>query len=190
MFDTLHLTESGDALEGICMLDGFNVYEIFEMALGIEKQGKLFYTRASEIFDDPQVRSMLAELASMEACHERIFLSMREDLTKDELYSSGFDPDDLAASYLRAMTSGVVFDVIEPLTGKETLRDVLRKGIEAEKDSIVFYTGLKVLVPEVLGREKIDRIIEEEMRHIVLLSKQLSLCKDQKKGDAKDAGDL
>jgi len=156
----------------------FNAREVFEMAIGIEKNGEIFYTRASEIFDDHKVKSMLTGLASMEAEHEKVFMSMRDELTKNEEYNSGLDPDDLAVLYLRAMISGEVFDAMAPLDGTERLRDVLRRGIEAEKDSIVFYTGLKGIVPEVLGREKLNKIIEEEMRHIVILSEKLSLCKD------------
>jgi len=158
------------------MDNGFNAREVFEMAVGIEKQGELFYAGASELFDDPTVRRMLADLASMEAEHEKIFLTMMEELTGNEQYSIGHDPDDLAVSYLQAMTSDVAFGAMDPLSGEESLSDVLRMGIEAEKDSIVFYTGLRGIVPEALGREKIDRIIEEEMRHIVMLSEKLSLC--------------
>ena len=45
--------------------------------------------------------------------------------------------------------------------------------ILAEKDSIVFYLGMKEIVPENLGKTKIDQIIKEEMAHIKLLSKEL-----------------
>jgi len=174
----VHGEVRSNARGGMIMHKGFNAREVFEMAVSIERQGEIFYTKASGMFDDPQVRSMLAELASMEAEHEKIFLSMREEFTGHERYSSGYDPDDLAVSYLRAMTSGEVFGVMAPLSGTESLSDVLSRGIEAEKESIVFYTGLKGIVPEVLGREKIDRIIEEEMRHIVILSEKRSFHKE------------
>lgn len=159
------------------MLKGINAEEIFEMALGLEKQGVEFYTRASEIFDDPLIKNMLARLASMEADHERIFSAMRDRLVGDEFYSDGFDPELLAARYLRAMTAGAVFEPLAPLSGTETLADILKKGLEAEKNSIVFYTGLRGIVPEDLGRDKVDAIIEEEMKHIVLLSDRLSSLK-------------
>ena len=46
-------------------------------------------------------------------------------------------------------------------------------AIEAEKDSIVFYLGMKEAVPENLGQGRLDHIIKEEMGHIRLLSKKL-----------------
>lgn len=159
------------------MSSGFNADEIFEMALEFERKGVLFYTKASEMFEDPEIRSMLVSLAAMEAEHEQIFSSMRGRLVGQEGYSEVFDPDGTAASYVRAMTGGEVFDATVALTGSETLRDILKKGIEAEKNSVVFYTGLKRVVPESLGRDKVEKIIEEEMKHIGILSDKLSSLK-------------
>jgi rubrerythrin len=51
--------------------------------------------------------------------------------------------------------------------------EILKSAIEAEKDSIVFYLGMKEEVPENLGKNRIEAIIKEEMGHIRLLSKQL-----------------
>lgn len=159
------------------MSNGFNADEIFEMALEFERQGVQFYTKASEMFEDPEIKSMLVSLASMEAEHEQVFSSMRRLLVGQEGYSKAFDPDGTTASYLRAMTGGEVFDATVAMTGSETFRDILKKGIEAEKNSVVFYTGLKRVVPESLGRDKVEKIIEEEMKHIGILSDKLSSLK-------------
>ena len=53
------------------------------------------------------------------------------------------------------------------------MRDILKAAIEAEKDSIVFYLGMKESIPEAFGRQKMDAIIKEEMEHIRILSKEL-----------------
>lgn len=80
--------------------------------------------------------------------------------------------------YLQAMADGYVFDIrsdpSELLTGKETLADILRTAIGLEKDSIVFYLGIRDMVPERLGRDKVNDIIKQEMSHITILSKKLS----------------
>ena len=39
---------------------------------------------------------------------------------------------------------------------------------------MVFYVAIRDAVPEALGEDKINRIIQEEMAHIVLLSRTLS----------------
>ncbi len=53
------------------------------------------------------------------------------------------------------------------------MKEIVKEAILAEKDSIVFYLGMKELVPEGLGKDKVDKIIKEEMSHIRLLTKKL-----------------
>ena len=45
--------------------------------------------------------------------------------------------------------------------------EILKSAIEAEKDSIVFYLGMKEAIPQNLGRDRIEAIIKEEMEHIL-----------------------
>jgi rubrerythrin len=53
------------------------------------------------------------------------------------------------------------------------MKKILKAAIEAEKDSIVFYLGMKEAVPDNLGKGRLDHIIREEMGHVRLLSKRL-----------------
>ena len=59
------------------------------------------------------------------------------------------------------------------LTGDESMADILKIAIELEKKSILFYLGVKDMVPAKLGKDSIDHIIDEEKGHVVLLSKEL-----------------
>ena len=79
--------------------------------------------------------------------------------------------------YLQVMADAKGFEgKISPslrLSGKETLSDVLNIAINAERNSVVFYVGLKTLVQTEQGRRQVDRIIGEEMGHIATLQKRL-----------------
>jgi len=86
-----------------------------------------------------------------------------------------FDPDGEVELYLRALSDTRVF--FEKKIDISSMEDILKTAIEAEKDSIVFYLGMKNAVPERLGRDKVDEVIEEEMRHITLLSGELLALK-------------
>lgn len=153
----------------------FNADEIFEMAEEIERQGARFYQKAASLFNEPEIKEMLSGLASMEIGHEKAFAGMRSKILSDTY--KGYDPDDLAASYIRAFTDGKVFDLkknmADLISDKSALDDILKMAIDAEKNSIVFYTGIKKAVPELLGKDTIDQIIAEEMRHIVMLVERL-----------------
>jgi rubrerythrin len=159
----------------------FNADEIFEMAEQIERNGAKFYRKAAEGFEDSGTRDTLLNLASWEDQHLKIFSDMRASLPDKDRGWEMFDPEGQAALYLRAMADGHVFDPkadpSEKLTGKETLEEIYRTAMGLEKDSIVFYQGIREMVPERLGKDKIDDVIKEEMRHVTILSNQLTSLK-------------
>jgi rubrerythrin len=159
----------------------FNADEIFEMAEQIERNGAKFYRKVAEQTADSGSRELLIRLAAMEDEHEKTFAAMRKDLARQEKENVTFDPEGQAALYLRAFADGQVFDIkVDPserLTGKETMKDILQTAIGLEKDSIVFYLGIKEIVPEELGKGRIDAIIREEMGHVTELSRELASLK-------------
>ncbi len=155
----------------------FSADEIFEMAEELERNGANFYRQAANNFKDPVKEQLLLSLAEMEYQHEITFERMRSQLSNAEKEVTTYDPDHEAAMYLRAMADGHVFDVKQPpsekLSGNESFADILKIAIGCEKDSIVFYLGLRDFVPAEEGKDKIDAIIREEMGHISILNKQL-----------------
>lgn len=161
------------------MVFKYNAEEILEMAMQIERDGAKFYRLAAEGAVDENIRQVLNNLAAMEDDHEKIFATMKENLTDKEREPTTYDSDNLAASYIHAMVEGIVFDAkAKPqkvLAKQKTMQDILKMAIAFEKDSIVFYLGMKSAVPKRLGKDKIDKIIEEEMRHIGILGRQFSL---------------
>jgi rubrerythrin len=156
----------------------FNADEILEMAEQIERNGAKFYRRAAEGSAGSGAKDMLLGLAKMEDDHEKTFADMRTKLSAEEKGGTVFDPYDEQAMYLKAMADGHVFnpklDPSTQLTGEEPLEEILRTAVDLEKDSIIFYLGLKEMVPEVLGKDRVNSIIREEMGHIVMLSEKLA----------------
>jgi rubrerythrin len=96
---------------------------------------------------------------------------MRPEISGQEKASTVFDPAGEAALYLRALADTRVF--FEKEIDVTSMKQILKSAIEAEKDSIVFYLGMKEAVPENFGKDRLDHIIKEEMGHIKLLSKKL-----------------
>ena len=150
------------------------------MAEQIERNGAKFYRHVAESIKDSKSQELLLSLAAMEEEHEKTFAIMRENMLKEGKVATvdpATDPDGQAGLYLQAMVDGTIFDVkADPsalLTGKEKMSDVLQMAIGLEKDSIVFYLGMKQMIPEELGRGEIEDIIKEEMTHIRILSLEL-----------------
>jgi rubrerythrin len=149
----------------------FSAKEIFEMAKQIERNGVKFYQTASANVSGEKEKQMLLDLAKMEAQHEKTFAEMETELKGKETGNTVFDPNDEAALYLKALADTKVF--FEKEVHASTMKSILVDAIGAEKDSIVFYIGMKDLVPEQAGKKRIDDIIKEEMVHIRLLSREL-----------------
>jgi rubrerythrin len=148
----------------------FNAGEILDMAAQIETKGAKFYRIAAK--HNVAGRELLLQIASQEDQHYRIFADMRKGLTPSE--KGGYDPFGETDMYVKAMVDGFAFEInkdpADALTGKESLADLLRTAIQMEKDSIVFYLGLKQMVPPALGKDKLEAVIKEEMTHIAWLS--------------------
>ncbi len=152
----------------------FNAKDIFEIAKRIERNGAAFYRKAAECATDPDVKQMLLNLAAMEDNHFDSFDEIEKALSPDESRPTAFDPDDMSIRYLEAIADGKVFDLkVKPadmLKGDEPLESIINTAIGLEKDSIVFYLGIRKLVPKAMGIDKIDDIIREEMSHVAILS--------------------
>ena len=153
------------------MVYDFTADDVFEMAEQLERNGAKFYRTAAENVSDPKSKELLIELAAMEDEHLKTFASLKADLTEAEKTTTVFDPEDESALYLRALADTRVF--FEKKIDVSSMKDILKAAILAEKDSIVFYLGMKDFVPDQLGKNRLDTIIKEEMGHIRILSKEL-----------------
>lgn len=153
----------------------FSADEIFEVAEQLERNGAKFYRDASAKVSDADAKNLLNQLAAMEDDHLKTFQDMKAELGDKLKVSTVFDPEGESAAYLRSLADTRIFYKKEiDLT---SMKEILKSAITAEKDSIVFYLGMKDVVPEKMGKDKMDNIIKEEMSHIRLLSKQLIAIK-------------
>jgi rubrerythrin len=149
----------------------FNADEIFEIAEKLERNAASFYRRAAGMTQGADSAKLLLELASMEDEHQRIFAELRAKLASDELRRQMVYE---TQQYLWAWADCSVFPVdFEPgvmLKGDETLEAILTMAIGREKDTIVFFEGLKRSLKSDADRNRVDAIIVEELGHLALLS--------------------
>ena len=155
----------------------FNVDEIFEMAEHIERNGAQFYRRAAGIVQDPKGKELMLGLAAMEDEHEKTYAEMRLRVNPaGQQRDTVYEGDDSAVQYIRAWADKNVFDIdasiFESLKGTETLVEIINKAIQREKETIIFFTGLKESLSSDEDRENVERIILEEVQHISILTKE------------------
>jgi len=154
----------------------FNAAEIFEIAEQIERNGAKFYRKAATMFSDPDICKLFVRLAEWEAEHEKTFAEMRNRILASNVAPTSFRPEETLPDP-KVMAGLAVFGIRaeprEELNGRENRVDILRRAVEKEKDSIVFYDGLKDFLSDATDREQVDRIIAEEMQHVRTLGESL-----------------
>ena len=108
----------------------------------------------------------ILQMAEMKVSHEQTFAAIRQELSSDEKGTTAFDPQDETQAYLAAMADPEIFDDSKNpaalVAQTSSPVEALHIAIGLEKESILFYLGLKDLVWARLGRDRVEQIIEEE----------------------------
>jgi rubrerythrin len=155
----------------------FNADEVFEMAERVEQNGADFYIKAADIHAGAGDVEFLRRLARMEEDHRKTFAEVRAALPDADRQLPDDYPYLKATLFLNTMADahggeGLLSQAI-PLTREDTLEQLVLRALHFEEDTILFYLGLKDLVPANRGRDRIDRIIEEEKLHVAILAGEL-----------------
>jgi rubrerythrin len=150
----------------------FAASDILEFAIRIEENGADFYRHAAQIAEDEGSRKLFEQLSLEEMCHKQTFEQLLAAIGQAVL------PEDVDGQYTAYMRSYVDNAVIFK---KEALDQELKKvkdsdsafdfAIQREMDSILYYHEIKGLVPA-HEHATIDKVIEEERRHVTILSAQ------------------
>jgi rubrerythrin len=150
-----------------------DVDNVLEIAQQMERDGTEFYRKAAESADENR-RAVLLALADMEFNHERTFTAMRSEVSDGKFEPLVPPKNSQSALYLQAVLNGGIFGSARApkLTGQESIDRIFEIAISLEKDAIVFYQSIKALVPPGHAREQIDQIIEQEIGHILELTRE------------------
>ena len=148
----------------------FAASEIVELGVQIEKNGRDFYNAVAEKSKDKKAKDIFEYLAAEEEKHIAVFQKILNSVEKYQPSESY--PGEYFA-YMNALASDHVF------TKKNKGEDVAKKtksdkeaveiGIGAEKDSIIFYEGMKKVVPR-NDHSLLEQLIAEEQAHLTKLS--------------------
>jgi rubrerythrin len=154
-----------------------NAYQVLNLAQSIEENAVGFYEQTAELYKSDEIGAMLSKLAEMEREHKRKYAAMQASLgnlheqqsddnflnNMDLYLKAVFDSQSLEGSHF----AGVL------LRGDENREEILMIAMDLEKETILFYLGLRDLVPGEKDKQTVDSIIDEEKSHIVVLAGEL-----------------
>ena len=146
-----------------------DVWQAIETAIQIEKDGLAFYTEAARQAGDPNGTKMFQSLARDEAAHLRLFETVHESLLKEGHWLS---PEQVAAISPKRLDRPPIFptgDAIKATETPERELSALRRGIQAENDSIAFYSQEMDKTEDPDARAMYAYLIEQEEGHRTIL---------------------
>lgn len=155
----------------------FNAFEILRIAEEVEHKATRFFLQAARRFEDQSRRDVCYNLAEWRASHRHAWARIRRKYSERTGQFGVFDPDNYLLSNPQVMASLTCFATHQKLgsslTGRETAEQIVRDAIRRTRGVGVFYEGLKGFVHDPEGCRIIDAMIDEERRHIRLLSAAL-----------------
>lgn len=152
------------------MVNIFAGSEIVELGIQIEKNGRDFYNALVERSKNQKAKEKFKYLAGEEEKHIAIFQKLLDSVHKyepPETYPGEY------FAYMNALARDYVFTQKDK--GREIAKNIkgdkeaLKLGIGFEKDSILFYEGMKKVVPE-YDHKIVDELITQEQDHLRQLS--------------------
>lgn len=145
----------------------FKVNEVVSIAVEIEKKGEAFYREMASKAQDPKVKEALLFLAGEEVKHQNIFSQMLSRMEAVEP-PPGSTEGDFWAYVNDLVDSHFLFDAPAAkriLSSISSDKEVLHLAMGFEKESILFFTEMKALVPAEEAKA-VDACIGEERRHL------------------------
>ncbi|MEW6662468.1 MAG: ferritin-like domain-containing protein [Bacillota bacterium] len=154
----------------------FEPSELIQVAVEIEKRGAVFYRQLKEKAVSAQVKELLEVLAAEEEQHQADFLSLGQDFSPaepPEAYPGEYQ------DYVRSLVETHLFSDAEALERMmeevSTEKEILKLAARLEKDTILFFNGMRrVVKPE--KHEVIEDLIAQEESHLAKLGMLLKEC--------------
>lgn len=148
----------------------FSASEVFQFAIKIEEDGENFYNEAANNTENEDIKNMFIYLAGQEVEHKEFFseiLSGIEDYKPEDNY-----PDEYFI-YIKAYADKMIFSAEKQraqISGMNDLKGVLDFAAQRELDTILYYQEIKGIANS-SQRGHIDKIIQEERKHFLEISK-------------------
>ncbi|HLE87063.1 MAG TPA: ferritin family protein [Candidatus Brocadiaceae bacterium] len=160
--------------------ENFNDAEALKIAINIEEEGLAFYSILMKNAKDEKVKEIFSRLASAEKKHLSIFQKAYAEITSPASTVQGCE-DYTVDLYLKYLADTGIFTKKGEARrfASEITTDVeaLNIGIQAEKDSILYYTEAAKNTKYPAGKTAFEQLANEEKKHLKLLAKQLKALK-------------
>ncbi|HUI92387.1 MAG TPA: ferritin family protein [Chitinivibrionales bacterium] len=159
----------------------YSADEIYEIGVTIEKNGKKFYEASAGMAKEKTVKDLFTSLAKWENQHVKLFEGLKAGLPQAAREPVSYDPANELQLYLKAAADSHIFRADADIPGLvsrcKTAIDALSMALVFEKDSVVLYSTMLNLVPENLGKKDVEKILNEELKHVSIIMGEMEKLK-------------
>ncbi len=141
----------------------FSIDDILDLAVQIEKNGEKLLRAATDKTSNPELNAMFKWLADEEVQHAKSFSTLKPTLR------TGIDTTELEAmgrDLLRDILGEQTFSLSDiELSKIENAAGLIRRMIEFENDTVLFYEMIRSVVSDPSTTRVLDEIISQEKQH-------------------------
>ena len=142
----------------------FEIKEILELAIRLEKNGEATYRKAMASSSDESMNALLQWMADEEVSHREWFAALKSDL--DSGVKNPFI-EEMGRQVFKDLVGGQSFSLKEVDFSKvRSAHELICIFIEFERDTVLFYELIAPFIEDEDTRGHLQRIIAEENRHI------------------------
>ncbi|MDO5018626.1 MAG: ferritin family protein [Lagierella massiliensis] len=145
----------------------FGVKDLLESLVRLEQNGYNFYIKASEKFDNLEIREFFKFLAEQELGHEELYKNLAKEVETSNSNTSRESYDNEYNEYLKSLVENTFnFQIDENISD---VNEVYKIAITLEKDTIIFIGEIRRLMPN-FSPEIFEKVEKEERSHIRLIN--------------------
>jgi rubrerythrin len=157
----------------------FEAADIVELAMQVEKSGEAFYRAVAAKVEGQDARELFQYLAGQEVIHYQVFQKLSQSIHEAPFMTD--EEWDLYMDYLNGTVQSAFFQGADKaLALAETVTDAqtaIHLAIGFEKETLLFFYDLRDRIPD-KDRPVVEKIVDEEKRHIRRLVSQLDANED------------
>lgn len=145
----------------------FEIREILDLAIRLEKNGEATYRQAIQSSNDEELKAALDWMAEEEARHGQWFSDLQRSLE-----TGGKNPfmEEMSRELFDDLVGSQSFSLKEvDFTAVESMEELVGIFMEFEKDTVLFYEMVAPFIEDGETRAHLETIIAEENRHIARL---------------------
>lgn len=150
--------------------------EVIELGIVIEEEGGKFYSTYAQKEENLEIREVFLKLAHDEEEHIKILEKLSKEVSSNKF--SSYEDKYMISDFLKGVIENGIFSergkVAQIITKVNSLKEALEIGIEAEKQSVDFYSSLVKKVNTKSAVKIFNSLAETERDHLKILKERLA----------------